>query len=229
MLSGGVFCQTFTFIPADTVLTDTLGSEMAFNATITNTSSTAITVILVRTLNNLPVGWESAMCFDVCFPFTMDSIATTPAFGSSPLVPAESRPFSLHVFPRTTHGTGVVTITAWTSRDPTTHQPLTFTAITDPTSVEATGWNPYRYWLLQNYPNPFNPSTTVEFALPHSGFVTLKIFNILGEEVAPLVDEAKDPGTYRTSWDASGMASGVYLYRLQAGHFVETKKLLLLK
>jgi hypothetical protein len=99
---------------------------------------------------------------------------------------------------------------------------------------------PMEFALEQNYPNPFNPNTTIEFALPHSCFVTLKIFNMLGEEVATLVDDAKDPGTYRAPWDASGMASGVYFYRLQArlsspsvgeqaGDFVATKKLLLLK
>jgi hypothetical protein len=88
---------------------------------------------------------------------------------------------------------------------------------------------PTSYVLSQNYPNPFNPTSTIEFDLPKAHEVTLKVFNTLGEEVATLVDDAKDPGTYRTSWDASGMASGVYFYRLQAGDFVATKNLVLLK
>jgi hypothetical protein len=86
-----------------------------------------------------------------------------------------------------------------------------------------------RYQLHQNYPNPFNPSTTIEFSLPRSGHVTLKVFNILGEVVATLVNEELNVWTYTTQWNAADAASGVYFYRLQAGDFVDTKKLLLLK
>jgi hypothetical protein len=89
---------------------------------------------------------------------------------------------------------------------------------------------PKSYELKQNYPNPFNPITTIEFALPYSGFVELKIYNILGEEVTTLVSASLLSGSYVYEWDASGMASGVYLYRLQAGDgFVQTKKMLLVR
>jgi CubicO group peptidase (beta-lactamase class C family) len=83
--------------------------------------------------------------------------------------------------------------------------------------------------LRQNYPNPFNPSTTFEFALPKAAFVTLKVYNLLGEEVATLIAEKRSAGIHRLNWDARGLASGVYLYRLQAGEFVQTKKLILLR
>ncbi len=88
---------------------------------------------------------------------------------------------------------------------------------------------PTGFQLSQNYPNPFNPTTTIEFALPHSGFVTLKIYNILGEEVATLVSEKLTAGKYKYEWDAGGLASGVYLYRIQAGDYVEAMKMLLLR
>jgi len=88
---------------------------------------------------------------------------------------------------------------------------------------------PASYTLHQNYPNPFNPSTTIEFALPKSAFVTLRVYDLLGRQVGELVSEKLGPGTYKTQWDARGLASGVYFYRLQAGEFVQTKKLLLLK
>ena len=88
---------------------------------------------------------------------------------------------------------------------------------------------PDQFELLQNYPNPFNPSTTITFSIPRSSFVILKVFNILGEEVKSLVSEERAPGTYTVKWDASGNASGVYFYRLQAGGFVDTKKLLLIR
>jgi hypothetical protein len=83
--------------------------------------------------------------------------------------------------------------------------------------------------LNQNYPNPFNPTTTIEFDLPKSSQVTLKIYNILGEEVITLVSDRLPTGSYSYEWDASNLASGVYLYRLQAGEYVETRKMVLMR
>ena len=83
--------------------------------------------------------------------------------------------------------------------------------------------------LSQNYPNPFNPNTTIKFTLPEPGFVTLKVYNLLGEEVITLVSEELNSGHYKYIWNASGLSSGIYFYRLQAGNFVNTKKTLLLK
>jgi hypothetical protein len=88
---------------------------------------------------------------------------------------------------------------------------------------------PIRYQLSENYPNPFNPSTTIEFSLPKAGFVTLKIYTILGAEVATLVAEDRPAGAFSVRWDASGMPSGVYFYRLTAGDFVQTRRALLVK
>jgi len=88
---------------------------------------------------------------------------------------------------------------------------------------------PESYSLEQNYPNPFNPVTTIEFSLSRSGFVILKIYNLLGEEVATLVSASLPSGSYQYEWDASGMASGVYLYRLKAGDYIQTKKMVLMR
>ncbi len=97
-------------------------------------------------------------------------------------------------------------------------------------SVEEIGGRiPERFVLAQNYPNPFNPNTTIQFALPGMSYVSIKIYNTLGLEVATLVDEFLPPGQHKTIWNATDFASGVYLYRIQAGNFVETKKLILLK
>jgi hypothetical protein len=83
--------------------------------------------------------------------------------------------------------------------------------------------------LHQNYPNPFNPTTTIEFSLSDASHVTLKVFDILGEEIATLVNKEQDSGSYQVQFDGTSLASGVYLYRLQAADFVDTKKLLLLR
>jgi hypothetical protein len=88
---------------------------------------------------------------------------------------------------------------------------------------------PSRAKLLQNYPNPFHPSSTIEYHLPAKAFVTLKVYNLLGQEVATLVNQKQEAGSYQVQFDGRGLASGMYFYRLQAGDFVDTKKLLLLK
>ncbi|HOD66261.1 MAG TPA: T9SS type A sorting domain-containing protein, partial [candidate division Zixibacteria bacterium] len=83
--------------------------------------------------------------------------------------------------------------------------------------------------LAQNYPNPFNPTTTISFTLPTPGDVTLEVFNVLGQRVAVLASGPYGAGTHHVEWNASGVSSGVYLYRLSAGEFTETRKMLLVK
>jgi hypothetical protein len=85
------------------------------------------------------------------------------------------------------------------------------------------------FTLKQNYPNPFNPVTNFQFSIVNSQFTTLKVCDVLGREVVTLVNDVKQPGTYTVQWDASEVASGIYFYRLKAGSFIETKKLLLLR
>jgi N-acetylneuraminic acid mutarotase len=88
---------------------------------------------------------------------------------------------------------------------------------------------PTEYLLYQNYSNPFNPTTRIKYQVPHLTFVTLKIFNLIGEEISTLVNEEKSVGRYTVDFDATGLPSGIYFYRLQAGSFVETKKMILMK
>jgi len=98
-----------------------------------------------------------------------------------------------------------------------------------PLNVPVTDGVPASYSLSQNYPNPFNPITTLLFSLRSSLFANLTVYNLLGREVATLVNEKLGPGTYTLRWDASGVSSGVYYYRLQTEEFVATKKLVLLR
>jgi hypothetical protein len=83
--------------------------------------------------------------------------------------------------------------------------------------------------MEQNYPNPFNPSTKIKYSVPQSSNVVIKIFDVLGNEIETLVNEEKSTGTYELTWYATNLPSGVYFYQLNAGSFVETKKMLLLK
>jgi hypothetical protein len=88
---------------------------------------------------------------------------------------------------------------------------------------------PNHYSLTQNYPNPFNPTTKLSYSIAQSGLVTLKVYDVLGTEIETLINEEKTAGSFELSWDASYLPSGVYFYRLQAGDFTETKKMILLK
>ena len=88
---------------------------------------------------------------------------------------------------------------------------------------------PLTFTLKQNFPNPFNPSTNISFSIPSKSFVSLKIFDLLGREVATIVSEEISAGYYTREWNATNMPSGIYFYRIQAGSFTGTKKLILLK
>jgi len=88
---------------------------------------------------------------------------------------------------------------------------------------------PDTYSLAQNYPNPFNPTTKINFAIPKQGFVTLKVYDMLGKEVANLVNEVKVAGNYSVDFNAASLASGVYFYRIEASDFVDTKRMMLIK
>ncbi len=88
---------------------------------------------------------------------------------------------------------------------------------------------PTIFSLSQNYPNPFNPTTEIKYSIAQSGFVTIKVYNLFGQQVASLVNEKQEAGKYTTGFDASKLASGVYMYRLQTGNYSLTKKMILLK
>ncbi len=85
------------------------------------------------------------------------------------------------------------------------------------------------FTLKQNYPNPFNPETLIEFSIPQSSFVSLKVYNLLGKEVANLVNDSKDAGVYQVKFDGGNLSSGIYFYTLRSGNKIITKKFILTK
>ena len=103
------------------------------------------------------------------------------------------------------------------------------TIIVKPSDIEEEISLPLAYKLEQNYPNPFNPATTVGFGLPEKGNVRLSVLNILGEEIRIILNEEKDTGYHSVEFNASDLPSGVYFYKLTAGNFISTRKMLLLK
>ncbi len=113
----------------------------------------------------------------------------------------------------------------WVKASPTTKGLTNGTS----TAVREEGTLATSFTLDQNYPNPFNPSTTISYAVPTNSFVSLKVYSILGTEVASLVNETQAAGRYTVRFTATQLSSGVYFYRIVAGNFVDTKKLTLLK
>jgi len=101
--------------------------------------------------------------------------------------------------------------------------------VTIPVNNEQTYYQPTEFTLSQNYPNPFNPSTTIAYSVASEGIVELRVYSMLGEEVATLVNEVKQAGSFTTDFDASHLPSGVYFYKLQSGDFVTSKKMILMK
>lgn len=89
--------------------------------------------------------------------------------------------------------------------------------------------HPQSYSLSQNFPNPFNPSTSIIYAVPQRGNVTLRVFDALGREAGTLVNEVQSPGTYKAEWNGEGLSSGLYYYRLTSGTYSETKRMMLVK
>ena len=113
---------------------------------------------------------------------------------------------------------------------PITYENIETCIITNTSSVDNNNiGSPDQYQLFQNYPNPFNPETTIRFSLPKSDPVSLRIYDLLGKEVETLIREYRNAGDYEIEWSALDFPSGIYLYRLEAGDFVETKKLILQK
>ena len=97
------------------------------------------------------------------------------------------------------------------------------------TSIEEEGLIVNNFLLKQNYPNPFNPNTKIKYSVPHSSKIVIKVYDILGNEVATLLNEEKPYGSYDVEFDASGLSSGIYFYKLKAGEFIQTKKMILMK
>lgn len=147
----------------------------------------------------------------------VDANGTVVAFNNG----TSSNPFTL-----TAPGPGTYTINAghagplrWDSASVTI-------SVTD---VGENASNPAEFILYANYPNPFNPSTTFAFSLPEASFTSLKIYDAIGNEVAVLVNELKSAGEHQIEFNAEGLSSGIYYYTLQAGSFIETRKMILMK
>jgi hypothetical protein len=149
------------------------------------------------------------------------------------LLPVVARSQSSVVFTPSIHGGAVSAHGAGNSIQGNIGEPIAGVASRSGGHATSAGTEdsptPLLYSLLQNYPNPFNPSTTIRYGLPRNSRVRLTVFNILGEQIRVLQDGEQEAGYHEFIFDAKSLPSGVYFYRIQAGTYTETKRLLLLR
>jgi hypothetical protein len=246
--------QNFSAIPQETNLWGALGNTVTFHIEMTNNSSNDLTLAIIRTQNNIPVGWTSSICLDVCFLHTVDSVTTTSMWGSSPLAPSETRELKIIVEIQNNTGVGNIQIKVADFRNQSDFVLIDLEAATLATSVDINNNAPAEFNIEQNYPNPFNPSTKIRFTIPNNVISTegrnlrdfsssvsrrtsrnditqLIIYDMLGNEITTLVNEQKAPGTYEVEFSSEklGLSSGIYFYQLRSNGFIKTKKMILEK
>jgi hypothetical protein len=215
----------------DSVIYGSPGDELVLYTHITNISAVDQVVFLVRSEETIPADWTSSLCFGIlCFPPTFDSVATDAGFSLDPVHPGETIEASVHFFTNSTvQGTGHVQIQIGAAHNPDVRTIINLTASTEPSAVVNEDNNIKDFKVFQNYPNPFNPSTKISFVIPQRSNVNVKVYNITGTEVATLVNEVKDPGSYSVNFNAEKLSSGVYFYKITAGKFSSVRKMILIK
>ncbi len=212
-----------------------LNDEAVFPMHLINVSQTSVSLYIKRTENNIPDGWSSSLCFTYCFSPSVDSIATTRDYGSGPIEPGDTAEVSLHVFTSSASDSGTVVMEIGSLDNPDETQTFIFRTYAFPDDVEEEAFTAKEFKLMQNYPNPFNPTTVIKYTIPELYGVetlhatSLRIYNVLGEEIAALVNERQAPGNYAVEFNASDLPSGTYFYTLRFGNSVLTKKMILLK
>jgi len=216
--------------------------DIVFDIEIVNISAVEQIVFFVRTINDLPtgLGWTSSLCFgELCFAPSTDSVATAPPNPEPPLQPGDTLIASVHVIIQNNIGTAHVQVQIGTFNNPGDRTTIDYTATTDPSVDVEDEINLNGYELEQNYPNPFNPTTQINYNVGEGGLVKISVYNILGIEVATLVNEYKPAGSHQVEFSATGgsasggdvynLPSGVYIYNLSVNDYTKTRKMILEK
>lgn len=213
------------------------GDTSSFTPTVTkgilkNTSSTALSFKYVRVLNDLPPTWISQLCAGgYCFSPETDTLPPAP-FPPIVLQPNQIDTITIDVMGLVA-GIGTIVIKAYLFTNPTIYQKDTFRVqLNYPSIVKYKNEIVQDYNLKQNFPNPFNPSTLIEFSIPENNYVSLVIYNVLGNEVARLIDnQLLKAGYYSIDFNASrfNLSSGLYFYALITENYRDSKKMVLTK
>lgn len=198
-------------------------------AIVRNNSSANINFRFARIVNNMPTGWYTQMAYDTSYPLFIDTI-------SLPLDPPLSIPpnhqdtsFEI-LFTYEGPGLGTAIVRMYNTDNPAEYVQDTFKVQIGTVGITNVSNSIKEYSLSQNYPNPFNPTTNINFSIPESQKVNLTVYNILGKGVENLINyQTLNAGTYRVNFNGEKLSSGIYYYTFEAGNFVDTKRMILLK
>jgi len=228
IISSAAFSQlVFQRIGGDTTYGAT-GANYAY-AYFKNEGSTPVEIRFKRILNNLPnPSWTSSICVGVCYAPFIDLV---PLEGDPPytLFPGDQDTMDI-TYDAPTLGISDVVLRMYRENDTTQYIDRHFYLNINSVGINNISSLAEGFSLSQNYPNPFNPSTSINFSIPSSGNVSLKVYDILGNEVSSLVNNQKlSPGQYKVDFNASALTSGVYYYTIRTDNFTDTKKMFLIK
>lgn len=205
-----------------------------------NNTSQTIQIRMVRTVNNLPNGqWLSSICYGYCYaPFidvvpdtTIDPFSGEPFEDPVSLLPGQQDTMDVTVNAGT-EGTAHVVIRVYDVNDASRYTDANFWIVATTTNIQQTSTIVEDYKLSQNFPNPFNPNTQINFSIPKNEVVSLKVYDMLGNEVASLLNnESLSAGSYNYDFNAGSfnLTSGVYFYKLSTSEFTDMKKMMLIK
>lgn len=198
-------------------------------AIVRNTSGTTLNFRFARIENTLPSGFETQMCYDLCYAPFIDTISlpSDPPYS----IPAGHQDTMFYIdFSCIGQGLGTSIVKMYSADNPAMFVQDTFKVQIGSVGITPISTIAESYSLMQNYPNPFNPATTINFTIPSLQNVSLKVYDILGNEVSSLVNnERLASGQYEIKFDASKLSSGIYYYTIRAENFIDTKKMLLVK
>lgn len=203
-------------------------------AIVRNNTSNTINMKFHRRVNTLPVGWETQMCYDLCYAPFVDTIAPYP------LPPYELAGNSVDTFfyidfLGEDEGIGTSIVRMFNTDNPAEYVEQTFIVqIGDGVGIHTISSSAERFELKQNYPNPFNPATKIRFSIPQNDFVTLKVYNMIGEEISTLVNQQLSMGSYEVEFNTwnnniNSNPSGVYFYRITTSQNTEVRKMIYIK
>ncbi len=227
LISYSVYSQNpgFTRTDPEWVQTYDTSAEAKSHATIFNPYATAESLRVVLISSNVPPSWEGVGICDIVLCY---GIGVTSATALYP--PGNSQ---IYIYYAKLPGISGAATSTWrverVSNPSQQSSPVTFGVTTFPIGIQQISSIIKEFSLSQNYPNPFNPNTKINFSIPKSDFVSLRVYDMLGREVSVLVNGHLTAGEYQADFNAKGLSSGMYYYSLRAGEYVDVKKMVLVK
>ncbi len=227
---------TFTKIGADTARYENGGTFDTYYtyAVMRNTGATTLHIKFQKMTRNIPSGWAADMCYGLCYTNTEIIPPNHINLQDTTIVTVDLEPGQVDSTFEVTWGVvspgvGTQTVRMFNNNNPSQFQEVTFHVRRTTTAVTPISSTVKSFELKQNYPNPFNPTTNINFSIPKGQNVSLKVYDMMGREVANLVNEFLKAGEYRADFSGANLSSGVYYYALKTDEFTSTKSMVLVK